>query len=86
MNTKQKTMPNGLGQGGQLNYFAYWIDSEFGRVSTAPSCTTFHSPQLGVQVMGSNLQGAERGCHFLYASINAVLLFSDSFVFFFFFA
>jgi len=48
-NNKQQTMPNGLGQGGQLDYFGYWIDSEFGLVSTAPSCSTFHSPQLGAQ-------------------------------------
>ena len=27
-NMKQKTMPNGLGQGGQLEYFAYWIDRD----------------------------------------------------------
>jgi len=48
-NMKQKTMPNGLGQGGQLEYFGYWIDSEFGRVVTSPSCTTYFSPQLGVK-------------------------------------
>lgn len=48
-NLKQKTMPNGLGQGGQLEYFGYWIDSDFGIVRTSPSCTTFHSPQLGAQ-------------------------------------
>ena len=49
-NLKQKTMPNGLGQGGQLEYFGYWLDSQFGVVRTSPSCSTFHSPQLGVQV------------------------------------
>eukprot|EP00088_Acartia_fossae_P063520 TRINITY_DN7752_c0_g1_i1.p1 TRINITY_DN7752_c0_g1~~TRINITY_DN7752_c0_g1_i1.p1 ORF type:complete len:419 (-),score=68.03 TRINITY_DN7752_c0_g1_i1:206-1462(-) len=48
-NMKQKTMPNGLGQGGQLEYFGYWVDSEFGRVVTSPSCTTYFSPQLGAQ-------------------------------------
>ena len=31
-NLKQKTMPNGLGMGGQLEYFGLWIDSEFGLV------------------------------------------------------
>lgn len=31
-NLKQKTMPNGLGMGGQLEYFGLWIDSEFGQV------------------------------------------------------
>jgi hypothetical protein len=48
-NLKQKTMPNGLGMGGQLEYFGFWIDAEFGIVRSSPSCSTFHSPQLGVQ-------------------------------------
>ena len=46
-NLKQKTMPNGLGMGGQLEYFGFWIDNEFGIVNTSPSCSTYHSPQLG---------------------------------------
>ena len=36
-NLKQKTMPNGLGMGGQLEYFGLWIDSEFGQVGKAKS-------------------------------------------------
>jgi len=47
-NLKQKTMPNGLGMGGQLDYFGFWIDNEFGIVKTSPSCSTFHSPQLAL--------------------------------------
>ena len=46
-NLKQKTMPNGLGMGGQLEYFGFWIDHEFGIVKTSPSCSTYQSPQLG---------------------------------------
>jgi len=46
-NLKQKTMPNGLGMGGQLDYFGLWIDSEFGTVITSPTCSTYHSAQLG---------------------------------------
>jgi len=46
-NLKQKTMPNGLGMGGQLDYFGFWIDSEFGIVKTSPTCSTYHSAQLG---------------------------------------
>ena len=46
-NLKQKTLPNGLGMGGQLEYFGFWVDSEFGVLNTSPSCSTFHSPQLG---------------------------------------
>lgn len=32
--------------GGQLEYFALWIDAEFGKGKCAPSCTTFDAPQL----------------------------------------
>jgi len=46
-NLKQKTMPNGLGMGGQLDYFGFWIDSEFGILKTSPTCSTYHSAQLG---------------------------------------
>ena len=48
-NLKQKTMPNGLGMGGQLEYFGFWIDNEFGIIKTSPSCSTYHSPQMGDQ-------------------------------------
>lgn len=47
-NLKQKTMPNGLGMGGQLEYYGFWIDNEFGIVKTSPSCSTYHSPQLAL--------------------------------------
>ena len=55
-------MPNGLGMGGQLEYFGFWIDAEFGIVRTSPSCSTFHSPQLGVQVI-SPLKQSKTGVH-----------------------
>ena len=32
--------------GGQLDYFGFWIDAEFGKGKCSPSCTTFDSPQL----------------------------------------
>ncbi|CAG0888458.1 unnamed protein product [Darwinula stevensoni] len=46
LNTNQKTMPNGLGFGGRLEYFGLWLDSEFGTGRANASCTTYHSPQL----------------------------------------
>jgi len=46
-NLKQKTLPNGLGMGGQFEYFGFWIDSEFGLVKTSPTCSTYHSAPLG---------------------------------------
>lgn len=46
MNIKAKTLPNGIGLGGQLDYFGIWIDSEYGKARCAPSCSSYHSPQL----------------------------------------
>ena len=43
--------------------------SEFGLVSTAPSCSTFHSPQLGAQVSQSSKPS------FLYLFIRLIYLF-----------
>jgi len=31
--------------GGQLEYFGFWIDAEFGHGKAAPSCTTYNSRQ-----------------------------------------
>ena len=39
-------MPNGLGLGGQLEYFGLWIDAEYGKARCAPSCSSYTSPQL----------------------------------------
>lgn len=39
-------MPNGLGMGGQLEYFGLWIDAEYGKARCAPSCSSYSSPQL----------------------------------------
>lgn len=46
LNIQQQTFPNGMGMGGQLDYFAIWIDSEYGKGKCSPSCTTFNCPQL----------------------------------------
>lgn len=46
MNLKQKTLPNGLGMGGQFDFFGLWIDSEYGKGRCAPSCSSYTSPQL----------------------------------------
>ncbi len=46
-NLKQKTMPNGMGMGGQLDYFGLWLGAEdYGRGKSAPSCSSYQSPQL----------------------------------------
>eukprot|EP00062_Callorhinchus_milii_P005142 gi/632944312/ref/XP_007887441.1/ PREDICTED: TLD domain-containing protein 1 [Callorhinchus milii] len=48
LNHGQQTMPNGLGMGGQHNYFGLWIDSDYGtgHSKAKPRCTTYNSPQL----------------------------------------
>lgn len=49
MNVQQQTLPNGLGMGGQLEYFGLWLDAEFGHGRCSPTCTTFQSPQLSAR-------------------------------------
>ena len=48
INQGQETLPNGLGMGGQFNYFGFWIDHSFnhGHSKAQPRCTTYGSPQL----------------------------------------
>lgn len=48
LNSKQKTLPNGLGFGGQLDYFGLFISSSFesGSSKANPLNTTFSSPRL----------------------------------------
>ncbi|KAK2709640.1 MTOR-associated protein MEAK7-like [Artemia franciscana] len=45
-NIKCHTFPNGLGFGGQLEYFCLWIDSDFGKGYCSPSSSTYGNPQL----------------------------------------
>uniref|UniRef100_H3CTU7 MTOR-associated protein MEAK7 n=1 Tax=Tetraodon nigroviridis TaxID=99883 RepID=H3CTU7_TETNG len=51
LNQHQQTMPNGLGMGGQHDYFGLWLDSDFGRGHSRarPTCTTYGSPQLSAE-------------------------------------
>lgn len=51
LNHRQQTIPNGLGMGGQHNYFGLWIDVDFGKghSKAKPKCTTYSSPQLSAQ-------------------------------------
>lgn len=48
LNIGQETMPNGLGMGGQFDFFGLWLDQEFGigHSKAKPLCTTYKSPQL----------------------------------------
>ncbi|XP_054743551.1 MTOR-associated protein MEAK7 [Anastrepha obliqua] len=41
LNLNQQTMPNGLGMGGQFNYWGLWIDSDYGSGQSSESCTTY---------------------------------------------
>jgi len=49
LNIQQQTFPNGLGMGGQLNYFGFWIDAEYGKGKCSPSCTTYTYRQLSAK-------------------------------------
>ncbi|XP_046539503.1 MTOR-associated protein MEAK7 isoform X2 [Equus quagga] len=51
LNHRQQTIPNGLGMGGQHNYFGLWIDVDFGKghSKAKPTCTTYNSPQLSAK-------------------------------------
>ncbi|XP_071490061.1 MTOR-associated protein MEAK7-like [Diadema antillarum] len=48
LNIDQQTMPNGLGMGGQFEYFGLWLDQDFGKGHSRarPTCTTYESPRL----------------------------------------
>ncbi|XP_011668260.1 MTOR-associated protein MEAK7 [Strongylocentrotus purpuratus] len=48
LNIDQQTMPNGLGMGGQFDYFGLWLDQDYGKGHSRakPKCTTYDSPQL----------------------------------------
>ena len=48
LNSGTKTLPNGLGMGGQLDYFGLFLDASFetGHSKASPLSTTYNSPQL----------------------------------------
>ncbi|KAI7828555.1 TLD-domain-containing protein [Gamsiella multidivaricata] len=43
-----KTLPNGIGFGGQFRYFGLWLASDFqsGQSAAEPLCSTYQSPRL----------------------------------------
>ncbi|XP_034098246.1 MTOR-associated protein MEAK7 isoform X1 [Drosophila nasuta] len=41
LNLNQQTMPNGLGMGGQFEYWGLWLDCMFGEGQSVESCTTY---------------------------------------------
>ncbi|XP_043843379.1 MTOR-associated protein MEAK7 isoform X2 [Dromiciops gliroides] len=51
LNHGQQTIPNGLGMGGQFDYFGLWIDHDFGKGHSKanPRCSTYNSPQLSAR-------------------------------------
>jgi len=48
LNSGQETLPNGLGMGGQLEYFGLHLSDDFGR-GCSRTCSTYNSPQLSKQ-------------------------------------
>lgn len=51
LNQGQETLPNGLGMGGQFDYFGLWLDYEYGKghSKAGPTCTTYGSHQLSAR-------------------------------------
>ena len=45
-----ETLPNGLGMGGQFDYFGFWLSADFGKGHSRakPKCTTYASKQLSM--------------------------------------
>lgn len=41
LNLNQQTMPNGLGMGGQFDFWGLWVDCMFGDGQSVESCTTY---------------------------------------------
>lgn len=41
LNVKQRTLPNGLGMGGQMGYIALWLYESFDYGTCTPTCVTF---------------------------------------------
>ncbi|KAM8716230.1 hypothetical protein ACLKA7_003159 [Drosophila subpalustris] len=41
LNLNQQTMPNGLGMGGQFEFWGLWLDCMFGEGQSVESCTTY---------------------------------------------
>jgi hypothetical protein len=50
-NYGMQSLPNGIGFGGQLEYFGLWLDSSFGHghSKAQPRSTTYDSPQLSAK-------------------------------------
>ncbi|XP_021914085.1 TLD domain-containing protein 1 isoform X2 [Zootermopsis nevadensis] len=46
LNIQQQTLPNGLGLGGQFEYFGIWLDAEFGKGHCSETCTTYRNYKM----------------------------------------
>lgn len=46
LNIQQQTLPNGLGMGGQFEYFGLWLDAEFGKGHCSETCTTYRNYKM----------------------------------------
>uniref|UniRef100_A0A8D8VIS8 MTOR-associated protein MEAK7 n=1 Tax=Cacopsylla melanoneura TaxID=428564 RepID=A0A8D8VIS8_9HEMI len=46
LNSNQQTLPNGLGFGGQFEYWGLWIDAEYGHGESNKTCSTFSNYEM----------------------------------------
>jgi len=62
MNQGQYTLPNGIGMGGQMDYWGLWIDSEYGKGQCNVSCSTYSSYSMLSAVKDFKIDSLEIWC------------------------
>lgn len=62
MNQGQYTLPNGIGMGGQMDYWGLWIDSEYGKGQCNVSCSTYSDYSMLSAVKDFKIDSLEIWC------------------------
>lgn len=62
MNSGQHTLPNGIGMGGQMDYWGLWIDSEYGIGQCNVSCSTYSNYSMLSAIKDFTIDSLEVWC------------------------
>ncbi|VVC41183.1 TLDc domain [Cinara cedri] len=62
MNNGQYTLPNGIGMGGQLDYWGLWLDAEYGIGLSNVSCSTYSDYSMLSAVKDFKIDALEVWC------------------------
>lgn len=62
MNSGQYTLPNGIGMGGQLDYWGLWLDAEYGIGQSNVSCSTYSDYSMLSAVKDFKIDALEVWC------------------------